>query len=115
VASYVDIEVEPNPNSGDEELALRFQVHEAPRAVTEVRLGERVCQVTGWSPHGICPAVAQRVEDSGEGSVWLVRGGRWGLRLRPAEDAGRPWSLADARQWGEPCLKVANERDLVFA
>ena len=64
---------------------------------------ERLCDVTGWSAAGPCPAQAVLVEDSGEGIVLLVYGGDEGIRLKLAggEEAG---DLDSPSQWGEPCL-----------
>jgi hypothetical protein len=39
------------------------------------------------------------VEDSGDGACYLLIGGEWGLRLKPAGATG-DWDLADAAQWG---------------
>jgi hypothetical protein len=60
--------------------------------------------VTGWTAEGgPCPALARRVDDSGEGLAVLVYGGSAGLRFRPAGSA-RPWTLDDPEQWGLPFL-----------
>ena len=42
--------------------------------------------ITGWSDNvdtPLCPANAQRVEDSGSGLAYLVSGGLYGLRFKP--------------------------------
>ena len=98
---------EENPNIGFTDDRV-FQERTEPRVATEVlrkRNGEDVwCSVTGLGSSGKPePALARKVEDSGEGICYLVYGGPWGLRLKdPAcQDA---WSLDDAHQWGEPFL-----------
>lgn len=62
-------------------------------------------QVTGWDDDGPCPALAALAEDSGDGVILLVFGGSQGIRLKSGDDAA-PWDLADANQWGEPCLML---------
>lgn len=58
-------------------------------------------------------AQAVKVADSGDGYAFLITGGRWGLRLRPAGQAG-PWSLDDLKQWGEPFKLYGSEGDIVY-
>jgi len=101
----ITVEIAPNPNCDPMDLRVFHDV-EPPRPVHWVCL-ERVpgqsewFEVTGWTAHGApCPALAQRVDDSGEGTALLVCGGNAGLRFRPA--GGGPWRLEDPRQWGEP-------------
>ena len=59
--------------------------------------------VIGWSSDGPCQAYAVPVDDSGEGRALLIYGGDDGVRLRLTTSTA-PWSIADAGQWGEPCL-----------
>ena len=98
-----------------------FRDVETPRPVTHVRLdestgeGDRWYAVTGWTLSGrSCPALARKVDDSGDGVALLVSGGDAGLRLQPA---GRraPWRLDDANQHGLPFLLIAEAGDLRFA
>ena len=56
-------------------------------------------------------AYAVQVEDSSEGSAYVVYGGDWGLRLRPIESEA-PWSLDDPNQSGETHLVLADREDL---
>ena len=67
-------------------------------------------QVTGWDDDGPCPAMAALAEDSGDGVILLVFGGSQGIRLK-SEDAAAPWDLADASQWGEPCLMLDKDTE----
>ena len=106
----IEIDVESGPNC-DWPLMRIFEAQEEPREVSRVvamlRDGsDGLCQVTGWSDDGPCPAYASRVADSGEGVVLLVYGGHGGIRLKPA-DSNEPWDVTDSRQWGEPCLLLA--------
>jgi len=48
------------------------------------------------------------VEDSGDGACYLVIGGEWGLRLRPAGSA-EEWDLANATQWGATYFLLAGD------
>src|SRR5438093_13653932 len=128
---------EENPNTGFVDDRV-FQERSEPRVVTHVlrRRGGRDlwCPITGLNEKGTpVPALARKVEDSGEGMCCLVYGGLWGLRLaeisegRGAMGEGKSplppllspldiqWSLEDPHQWGEPFLLLsANGADLRF-
>jgi hypothetical protein len=110
----VVIEVAPNPNCEPVELRIFHDV-EPPRRVQRLLVARpgggpaSWHDVTGWTAEGVpCPAMSQRVDDSGEGSALLVFGGTGGLRFRPAGST-RPWELADAEQWGAPFLLTAED------
>ncbi len=115
------VEVEANPNC-EQSVFARFRELGLARTVSHVRVADRVpagewCRVTGWrdDPSApLCPAMAQPVEDSGAGVVYLLFGGHGGIRLTPL-DAAEDWSLDSARQWGEPYLLLADRRDIRFA
>ena len=114
------VEVESNPNCGDS-VFLRFRELGPARPVGQVRTYDRVstgewCWVTGWQDDALAPcclAVAQPVEDSGVGVVYLVSGGNWGLRLKPLESS-EAWNLENPRQCGEAYLLLADPRDIKF-
>jgi hypothetical protein len=116
---YTHVEVETNPNSLMS-ANLVFKNLTEPFRVTGVRIFEgepegRLCDVTGWSSEGDgnpVDAYAVQVEDSGSGAAYLVYGGDWGLRLRPA-NAGSDWGADDAEQWGETHLVLADAADLM--
>lgn len=113
----VIIEVFPNANCEPVDLRV-FNDVEAPRPVNQVCLERQPGQpewfeVTGWSAaQQPCPALAQRVDDSGEGLAILVYGGESGLRLRPAGSKAS-WRLDDSKQWGAAFLLMANEDNTV--
>ena len=115
------VEVESNPNC-EGSVFIRFREQAPARPIVQVRTDDRIstgewCAITGLHgelPEGLCEAYAQPVEDSGAGMVYLVRGGLWGVRLKPAADDS-PWNLNDSRQWGEPYLLLADARDICFA
>ena len=107
--------VEINPNSNCDPVDLRlFHDVEAPRVVRQVCL-QRAAEppawhdIAGWTlDNRPCPAMACRVDDSGEGLAVLVTGGEAGLRLRPA-GSEEPWSLDSSNQWGASFLLMADE------
>ncbi|TLY29813.1 MAG: hypothetical protein E6K62_09230 [Nitrospirae bacterium] len=115
------VEVESNPNYGNS-VFLRFRELGPARPVGQVRVYDRVstgewCRVTGWQNEAsapLCRAVAQPVEDSGAGVVYLVSGGNGGIRLKPLEP-DEAWNLENPRQWGEAYLLLADRRDVCFA
>jgi len=110
------IEISDNPNCHATERV--FHELTPPQTVARVRyerpLGQpRWFAVTGWTTADRpCPAVVQKVDDSGEGVAFLLHGGDAGLRLQPEESA-RPWSLACPDQWGEPLLILPALEDVV--
>ncbi len=115
------VEVESNPNF-EGSYFVRFNELGPARLITHVKSYERLsrgewCEVTGWSDdveQALCPAYAQKVEDSGAGSTYIIYGGNWGIRLRPEGNLGE-WNLYDNAQWGEGYLSIGEERDLRFS
>ena len=115
------VEVEPNPNC-EGSFFVRFREQGTARPVRQVRMCDRISSgewytitgVEGEMPQGLCPAWAQRVEDSGAGLVYVIWGGVWGIRLKPIA-SGQAWSLDDPQQWGEPYLLLGEARDIRFA
>jgi hypothetical protein len=109
---------EENPNIGFVDDRV-FQERSQPRAVTHVlriKQGKEVwCSVVGLNNVGQPqPAQACKVDDSGEGTCWLLYGGLWGLRL--SDDENADWSVDDPSQWGEPFLLLPSDgEDLRFA
>ena len=115
----IAIEIAHNSNCPQAELRV-FHDLDAPRAVAAVRLERKPgapawYAVTGWTVDGAkgrpSAALAQKVDDSGDGTAFLLYGGDGGVRLRPIEDRG-PWRLDDPRQWGEPFLIIGDREDL---
>ncbi|MSQ06889.1 MAG: hypothetical protein EXR54_05510 [Dehalococcoidia bacterium] len=104
---FVEVDVTAGSNS-PMTVNRMFDVRAKPQRVSRVLAAnpqgqDTWCDVTGWSAHGPCPALAAVAEDSGEGLLMLVYGGDEGIRLKPA-DCTEEWDLASARQWGEACL-----------
>jgi len=50
---------------------------------------------------------AIRVEDSSDGTAWLIQGGEWGIRFRPVT-IHEDWNLESKNQWGAP-FKVLDQ------
>jgi len=111
--------VEENPNCETIEGRV-FNEREKPRSVTHVlrtlQGNEEWCPITGLAVDGKpCPALARKVDDSGDGTCYLVTGGAWGLRLKKPEDSS-VWSLKAPEQWGESFLLLPGDgEDLRFA
>ena len=112
------LDIPPNPNCDATERV--FHDVEAPRAIARMRLEREGApaawyDVTGWTAAGApCPALAQKIDDSGEGVAFLIYGGDAGLRFRPA-DAREPWDLSNPHQWGEPFIITPDLNDLQLA
>jgi|SRR5579863_9163114 len=112
-------EIEENPNCAPSDMK-RFRIVGSPRPVRQVRLYDRnpegeIYWVTGWRSDQSDPACLAQgvpVEDSGEGTVYLLFGGSWGLRFRPIIP-DEPWNIQNPRQWGEPYLLLGDPQDLI--
>ena len=110
------IEIPANPNCPAVDLRV-FHDLGPPAPVAQVRLEREPDRpawydVAGWTSAGTpCPAMMQKVDDSGEGVAWLLFGGDAGLRLKPA-GAAEAWRLTEIRQWGEPFLLLVDARDV---
>jgi hypothetical protein len=119
--AYTYVDVEPNDNTP----MLAAQVYKnlgAAFPVARVVIYEggpdgQLCAITGWSSAGggsPAAAYAVQVEDSSEGSAYLVYGGDWGVRLRPA-DSDAAWSIDAPDQWGETHLVLSSLDDIARA
>ncbi len=89
---------------------LVFQPKAPARAVKRVRVSQegesRWCGIEGLEADGsACAALASPIDDSGDGSCYLITGGAWGLRL-----------TAESGAFGEPYLVLGGDgADLEFA
>ena len=94
--------VEENPNCPSDERV--FAESGSHKEVLEIEAKDSWWAVTGVEEGGkFFPAKAVRVDDSADGTAWLVYGGNWGLRLKD-RNKNEPWSLEDKSQWGLPFL-----------
>ena len=116
--AYTHVEVETNANTPMSASQVYKNLGE-PFLVTAVRIYEGAPEatryaVTGWSSADDGSAVAAyavQVEDSSEGSAYVIYGGDWGIRLRPV-DSDAAWSIDDAAQFGETHLVLADREDI---
>lgn len=112
------LSTDENPNCEFVEGRI-FQELSGAQKVTHVlrqRGGREVwCEVTGLGDGGKpVSAMARKVADSGEGTCYLVYGGRWGIRLRESASENG-WDVKDPDQWGEAFLLLpADGGDLRF-
>jgi hypothetical protein len=119
--AYTHVEVEPNDNTP----MMAQQVYKnlsLPFRVSQVRIYEgepegTLHDIVGWSSvdgGSATDAFAVQIDDSSEGTAYLVYGGDWGVRLRPAGSDG-DWRIDDASQFGETHLVLAAREDLTPA
>lgn len=117
-SGYTHVDVESNANTS----MMAQQVYKnlgLPFRVAQVRLFEgapdgELFEITGWSSADSGAPVAAHavhIEDSSAGAAYLVYGGDWGLRLRPAA-SGSAWSLDAADQFGETHLVLSSLDDI---
>ena len=114
------LEIDENPNCADS-VSMRFKELSPPRKVLQIKVEDRApggetCWVTGWSDdpnEPLCPAFAQKVEESGMGRAFLIYGGNCGIRLKPVR-VQEDWDLDSPNQWGEPFLLLGNPRAITF-
>lgn len=99
--------VDENPNCATDERV--FSTSGEKRAVKRLHLDSPLTRPASWcdvaaveAGGAFGTAFAQRVEDSSDGTAWLVFGGAWGLRLKTSGNDS--WSLQDNSQWGKPFL-----------
>ncbi len=115
---FVEVESSRNFNGS---LFLRFKELGPAKPLSQVKLYDRSIQgewhdVIGWTDNEaepLCAALAQPVEDSGAGFAYLVFGGIFGIRLKPAV-VDEPWSVKSSHQWGESHLLLSDISDLRF-
>lgn len=114
----MQIEIPDNPNCSASEQFV-FQELASPEKIRGIKIihhgSEIDCDVTGVDEEGRwVEASAVKITDSGPGYSYLIYGGKWGIRLRPAPHAGESWDLKNAHQWGEP-FKIYGERvDILY-
>jgi hypothetical protein len=102
---FIDVVVEPNDNAPEGVGLLRFKAESGSRPVVAVELDGRWCAVSGWSSAGGGSASEARVavvEDSGSGTVLLIYGGDWGVRVIPEAGSGES-------PWGDSYLLLSRE------
>ena len=113
---FVEVDVYQSANCPFS-VTRMFDAMENPVPVSRVMASDPedidgMCDVTGWSSSGPCPAYAAHVEDSGDGVAVLIYGGDEGIRLKSV-DTHEDWGLDSTRQWGEACLLL--DKDVNFS
>lgn len=111
------IEIEDNDNCGYYPTQT-FETRADPESGTLVEVVELPGsdgpqQIIGWcSENGgsPCDVAVVLIGDSGAGESRLIKGGDYGVRIRPAE-LEEPWSLDARSQRGEPYLLLASDAD----
>lgn len=112
----VAIEIPPNPNCPEADLKVFHDLGPA-KHISAIRLARdggvpSWYHIVGWTLTGTPgPALAQKVDDSGEGVAFLIYGGDAGVRLKPAGST-HPWRLDDLQQWGEAYLLTTEAEDV---
>ena len=113
----MQIEIEPNKNcEGSEQFFFSELGPSCPIRGIRVmdRAQEAECDVVGVEKEGVfVEAFATKVADSGAGFAFLITGGAWGIRLRPATHGHEVWDLSNWHQWGEP-FKLYGEEDIFY-
>jgi len=112
---FVEVDVSESANC-PMALTRIFDAMQPPAHISNVTTSDpmgrdQMCDVTGWSSQGPCPAYAALVEDSGEGVAMLIYGGDEGIRLKPASSQ-EEWDLSSPDQWGEACLLLDKDVNL---
>ncbi len=121
------IQVEDSANCGGTEQFLYHELggsrsvrgllaEESAIGTSADRRGKEVAlDVTGVGKDGNwVPARCVKIADSGAGFAFLIFGGEWGIRLKPAWHTV-DWDLADPKQWGEPFKIYGSEKDILYA
>lgn len=114
----MQIEIEDNPNSGSWIQCVFVEIdNERPIRLIRARTPqgtEEICEVigleSGWRP---VPAFVCPVQDSSDGTAYLIRGGSWGIRLRPRKADPAPWAAEAPDQWGEPYKMYGSLSDVI--
>ena len=114
----MNIEIEDNPNCRASDQFV-FNELEAPAPIKGIRVMDRGkeswCDVIGVGKAAkFTDACAVKVTDSGAGFAYLIYGGAWGIRLRPAAYAGESWELSNTHQWGEPFKLYGEKEDILY-
>ena len=112
------IEVEANPNCAESQQFV-FQELGPPRGIKGIKILERgkevYCDVVGVEADGrFADAFSTKIADSGAGFAYIIRGGAWGIRIRPGAFSDEAWDLLNKRQWGEPFKIYGDEEDIVY-
>ena len=112
------IEIKPNPNCAESQEFIFNELGSAA-AIRGILVGdegkETECDVAGVEADGRwISATATKIADSSDGIAYMIRGGAWGIRLRPEKFRHEGWDLASKHQWGEPYKIYGKKEDILY-
>lgn len=114
----MEINIEENSNC-DFEGQYMFVENSKPKPVEWIMVysggKDLKCRVTGVYSGGVFgDAYAVSVDDSGEGTAYLIYGGEWGIRYQPVSSE-EPWDLSNPAQSGDAYKIYSSADDIGFA
>ncbi len=112
----VAVEDNPNCEGAPEQVFAELGPARPLQGIWIEERGERKrLDVVGINASGlVIEARAMKINDSSEGHAYLIYGGAWGIRLRPAGETGA-WDMDNAHQHGEPFKIYGDVEDLIYA
>ena len=113
---HIEITSNPNCTESPEFVFKELGVSETIRGILVGEEGkETECDVIGVEAGGRwISATAVKVADSSDGIAYMICGGDWGIRLRPAKFRHEPWDLGNHHQWGEPYKIYGKKEDILY-
>ena len=110
--------IQPNPNCSENQEFV-FNELGLPEPIRAILTGdegkEAECDVIGVDAGGLwVQAMAVKIADSSDGIAYMIYGGAWGIRIRPAKFRGESWDLTNRRQWGEPFKVYGKKEDILY-
>jgi hypothetical protein len=114
----MEINIDDNPNC-DGVGQMIFNEIEPPKPIEAIMTtgsqGDIKCRIVGVESDGrFVQAYARKINDSGEGTCYLIYGGGWGIRMKPEAFAQESWNFKDPNQWGEAYKVYANVEDIFW-
>lgn len=112
----VAVEDNPNCEGSPEQIFAELGPVRPVRGIWIENNGYRMqFDLVGINASGlVVEARAVKIADSSEGHAYLICGGAWGIRLRPAEQGGA-WDLDNVHQKGEPFKVYGDAEDIIYA
>ena len=113
---HIVFEANPNCSENQEFIFNELGPPEPVRAILTGDEGrEAECDVAAVDGQGRCSqAMAVKIADSSDGIAYMIYGGVWGIRLRPAQFRHELWDLANQHQWGEPFKIYGKKEDILY-
>lgn len=112
------LEIQPNPNCSESQEFV-FNELSAPEPIRAILIGDEgkevPCDVVAVDEKGnFIQALAVKIADSSDGIAYMIYGGAWGIRLRPALFRHQAWDLTNKNQWGEPFKIYGKREDILY-